>query len=420
MYAYQKIHFWELPPTKIGLALNKDTKDWFLDKSIQVAGSQQKVTELLNSASENYGKRIKYGHGMIRTWKYCHNRHLPVWVVLELTKLICPNAPERLVLLTQIERGIEYYRAGWGGTYCIKNPKLPIIVTPELVSVVFHFCGDGHLSFRKHTTNSYRQINLIGLKRVYDKLQNCFGEFALCENAFKNGKLEMPRVIGEIYKDIFKLGSCRWDEARIPEPIKNLPKEFLLAGLVAFIVDEGSIGEVIQIYSKNPKLLADIREVAQKIDYKCLPIREKYARGVLDCYRFSISPQSYLKMCEDLDALIACFPTCDFAHKTDLFKLQVERVKRGGGKRAHGLGFNQIINILERKLMTTDELIAEIKIGKSSLRELLTKLESKGIVKRAGWQKRKLMWKLASNTPKSFSVAQDCAKGCFSQVNTSS
>lgn len=280
--------------------------------------------------------------------------------------------------------------------------------------MVFHFCGDGHLSFRKHTANSYRQINLVGLERVYDKLQNCFGEFALCEGSFKDGKLEIPRVIGEIYKHIFKLSSCRWNEARIPEKIKKLPNEFLLAGLVAFIVDEGSIGEVIQIYSKNPELLGDIREIAQKIGCRCLPIREKFVRGNFDCYRFSISPRSYLRLYKDLKSLTAHFPTCDFAHKTCLFEQQVKRILRGRNKRKKGLGLTQITNLLQNKKLTGDELALEMNIGKSSVRELLSKLEKRGMVKRAGWQKRKLMWELTSNTPKSFSVAQDYAKGCFS------
>lgn len=402
MRAYQKIHFWELPPTKIGLALNKSIRNWLIDKAIRTAGSQQKLTVLLNKNSKLHGKQSKYNHGMIYLWKYgfehrknaVKNRHVPLWVLLEIVKIISPDKTNQKILLTKIEKEIKYYKCNWGGTYCIKKPKLPIVITPELTSVVFNFCGDGHLSFRKHVAHSYRQINLVGLKRVYEKLRNCFGNFELCQNSFKSGKLEIPRVIGELYKHIFGLGSCRWDEARIPENIKNLPNEFLLAGLVAFIIDEGSIGEVIQIYSKNPRLLSDIQEITQKLGYSCLPIRPKYHNKALDCYRFSISPKSYLKINEDIKELVKKFPTCDFAHKKNLFEFQVNRVKRGGKKRKDGLGLTQIIDALKQNSATTDELVMKIGIGKSSLRELLAKLEAQGSIRRAGWQNRRLIWAL--------------------------
>lgn len=401
MYAYQKIHFWELPPTKIGLALREKTRNWIITQSVKKIGSQYKLAELLNKKSKLYGKQTRYSHGTIYSWKrfehlgtLMKSSYIPLWALLEMIKLLNPGGNARKSILLKIEEEIDCYKCYWSGTYHIKKPKLPIVITPELTSVVFNFCGDGHLSFCKHVMNSYRQMNHTGLRRVYEKIQNSFGEFELCPRSFKDGKLEIPRVIGELYKFIFGLGSCRWDEARIPEAIKTLPAEFLLAGLVAFIIDEGSIGEVIQIYSKNSKLLADIHEIAQKLKYRCLPIRQKYHCNSLDCYRFSISPKSYLKMDQDIKKLTIKFPTCDFAHKTRLFEFQVNRIKRGGKKRKDGIGLAQITDMLKQKQTTTNELMIKIGIGKSSLRALLTKLESQGIIRCAGLQKRRYLWEL--------------------------
>ena len=63
-----------------------------------------------------------------------------------------------------------------------------------------------------------------------------------------------------------------------------MPKKYLLAGLLAFIVDEGNVAEVIEIYSKNYELLKDIQNISIKCDYNCKLIREKYRYGIFDSY----------------------------------------------------------------------------------------------------------------------------------------
>ncbi|MBU0958380.1 MAG: hypothetical protein KKB31_00400, partial [Nanoarchaeota archaeon] len=91
----------------------------------------------------------------------------------------------------------------------------------------------------------------------------------------------------------------------------------LLAGLVSFIIDEGHVGEVITIYGKNKRLMADIREIGIKCGYLCHPIREKYAYGKFDVYRFSISSKSYNKLHNDILKISKLFPTCTLAQKQE-------------------------------------------------------------------------------------------------------
>ena len=43
--------------------------------------------------------------------------------------------------MRKIEKNIEYY-TGTGKSHPILNPKLPLHLTPEMVSVIFHFMGD--------------------------------------------------------------------------------------------------------------------------------------------------------------------------------------------------------------------------------------------------------------------------------------
>ena len=134
---------------------------------------------------------------------------------------------------------------------------------------------------------------------------------------FNNGRLNIPKIITEFYKHYFKLPNTNTFEAYVPKHIKNFKKEFLLAGLISFIIDEGHIGEVITIYGKNKRLMEDIREVGLKCGYLCHPLREKYAYGKFDVYRFSISSKDYEKFYGDILELSKSFPTCTLAQKME-------------------------------------------------------------------------------------------------------
>jgi hypothetical protein len=104
-------------------------------------------------------------------------------------------------------------------------------------------------------------------------------------------------------------------DAYIPIPIKNMSREFILAGLLAFIVDEAHVYEVITVYSKNKRLILDIKEISEQLGYLTHSLREKYAYGRFDVYRFSISSKSYRKLWDDIAKLSSKFPQCDLCHK---------------------------------------------------------------------------------------------------------
>lgn len=217
--------------------------------------------------------------------------------------------------MIEIEENIEYY-TGLGKSNPILSPKLPLHLTPEMISVIFHFMGDGHIG-KKAEVSSYRQMNKEGLKNFLKKLQNIFGSFNYPKKEFENGRLNVPKIITEFYVYYFKLPNTNTFEAYIPENIKKLKKEFLLAGLISFIVDEGHIGEVITIYGKNKRLMNDIREIGIKCGYLCHPLREKYAYSKFDVYRFGISSKDYKKFYEDILELSKSFSTCTLAQKME-------------------------------------------------------------------------------------------------------
>ncbi len=74
-----------------------------------------------------------------------------------------------------------------------------------------------------------------------------------------------------------------------------MPQDFLLAGLNAFIIDEGHIGESIEIYSSNKNLLDDIVEIINKLGYISYGPKTKKERDGIS-YRAYIS----LKKCKTI------------------------------------------------------------------------------------------------------------------------
>ena len=329
MKNYQEIHIWNFPPTLIYIRLNEGFRKKLFNNLINKLGSQRKAINFINKSAKNYGLDRNYRHGNLYSWiegqKFDRGKivsiNIPLWLLIELSKLLSDSNNLYNNIMQLIEVNVESYTS-LGNSNSIRNPKLPIIVNPEFVSIIFHFCGDGHLG-NKRDCCSYKQKNKQGLVNVLNKLRNSFGDFNYSKSEFENYRLNIPKAISDIYRYYFNLITLNTFEARIPNSIKSLPKEFLLAGLCSFIVDEGHIWEVITIYSKNRLLLEDIKEITVKCGYKCYDIKKKYARGKLDCYRFSISSSSYNMLYDNIVGLSKIFQTCSLAHKMKRLENQI-------------------------------------------------------------------------------------------------
>lgn len=323
MKSYKEIHIWEFHPTLTFIRLNQEFKENIFRELKEKSTSIKDLLNKINKSAKKYGMKRNYNTGHISSWIKGHkkdrgkikNINIPLWLLIEISKILSKNDKINNKVMKEIEKNVEYY-TGIGRSHTINNPKLPLHLTPEMISVIFHFVGDGHIG-RKEVVSSYRQMNKEGLNNFLKKLKNIFGNFNYPKQEFNNGRLNIPKIITEFYKHYFKLPNTNTFESYIPEHIKNLKKEFLLAGLISFIVDEGHIGEVITIYSKNKRLIEDIREIGIICEYLCHPLRKKYTYGKFDVYRFSISSKSYNKFYEDMIRLSALFPTCHLAQKQE-------------------------------------------------------------------------------------------------------
>ncbi len=323
MKKYKNIHIWEFPKNLTFIRLNEEfRKDLFTKLKLKMSSTKE-ILNHINKNSFKYKIKRRYNTGHISSWIKGYkkdrgkikNVNIPLWLLIEISKNLSESNSNKNKMMIEIEENIEYY-TGTGKSHPILNPKLPLFLTPEMVSVIFHFMGDGHIG-RKKVVSSYRQMNKEGLNNFLKKLNNVFGDFGYPKKEFENGRLNVPKIITEFYNYYFKLPNTNTFEAYVPNNIKGLKREFLLAGLISFIVDEGHVGEVITIYGKNYKLMEDVREVAIKCGYLCHPIRKKYAYGKFDVYRFSISSKSYNKFYKDILVLSKEFPTCNLAQKQE-------------------------------------------------------------------------------------------------------
>jgi hypothetical protein len=355
---------------------------------------------IVNAKSRIYGITRKYNSGHFWAWKKGRKRdrgkvksvRIPLWAIIEFSKLLSCSARDAHSIMCIIEKGVVCY-AGTGKSTPVFEPKLPLRLTPELVSIVFHLFGDGHIG-RGVDVSHYRQINGFGLQNFIRKLHNSFGNFR--ETIVENSKIIVPRIITDFYRHYFGFNGCRWDTARIPRGVKVLRKEFLVAGLAAFIVDEGHISDHIELYSSNHNLLSDLREIVQRLGYTTTSIHPKYRYGILNGYRFLILKESAPLFYRDLKSLTQRFPTCGLVHKSARLEFMVKTKERGWRRKPHGVTKRRLIDLL-RSPMTSQELSSQLNIPASSIREHLLQLQATNKVRRLGKKnKRSIVWVAAS------------------------
>jgi hypothetical protein len=383
----KQFHIWNFHPTKTFIRLEDNFRKTLFDR-VQVAIGFGKSADLLNQKSAKYKIGRKYSKSHFYAWRdgFKLDRekrksvHVPLWVLMELSKSLAKSDQTDNEIMKRVEKNVISY-SGRGKARSVLRPKLPVNLTPELVSIIFHICGDGHIGGTGPA--HYAQINEVGLRNFYAKLNNCFGDA---------GKLKVewlrcfiPEVIVDFYRHCFGLNKSRWHNARIPESVKRLPEPYLVAGLVAFIIDEGHIGgDIIEIYSGNRNLLNDIKEISRKLKYRCWGPKRKFRYGKPDSWRLYISVKDAMKLHKDIIGVSKQYPTCTLAHKTAVLEAIVARKERKITKTKDGISQKEILALLSTGPKTVSQLAAELKIGHSSMREHLYKLEKRKEVVRAG------------------------------------
>ena len=104
-------------------------------------------------------------------------------------------------------------------------------------------------------------------------------------------------------------------------------QEFLLAGLLAYIVDDGCISNGIEIYGSNKKVMDSLGEITSRLGYENSGVKLKAKRGyrthLSDHFRLRLTHAGCKKLFSDMEELREKFPTCYLAQKQEKFEKMV-------------------------------------------------------------------------------------------------
>ena len=161
-----------------------------------------------------------------------------------------------------------------GGTNFIKNPILPIKITPVFDMLLAHHMGDGTVINPKKGRLpyfGYRQFDKFYRIQYIKKIENVFGDIIFKENYFETStRPYCPPVISSLFFKYYNLEIKDFlsEESRIPQIIFNKTKDDMLAVLIAFIIDEGHIDSTqITIGLKNKALIQDLKKLCDILRY---------------------------------------------------------------------------------------------------------------------------------------------------------
>lgn len=301
----------------------KDTKNRIL-KTTELL-SFIKDLRLILRGNTNISNKFKINPGTFNN--YISNnkiKKLPLDLIEDLTKFTEENILCFKFTFEELQDNILSYRAHHGKTIKPEfqdERKIPIKVTPEFESIIYHLMGDGHV--RAIGSGEYTQLSKKGRVNFLNKLYNVFGYFEVTEKSFDHGKVIIPKVIISIICKYYNLNfnGFNWNTSKLPLNISS-DRDFKIAGLAAFIIDEGHVSNRgIEIYSGNQQLLSQIRKLAVDLDLDCSELKTKKANGnTKESFRFRIRKESSREFLRMVIKLKEKYQYCGLAQKESILQ----------------------------------------------------------------------------------------------------
>ncbi|MBS3092808.1 hypothetical protein J4466_05315 [Candidatus Pacearchaeota archaeon] len=311
-----------------------------------------------------------------------HPKFMPLSLLFQLIKIAKRK-------IDDLEANILAYRSGGRGLV-IDKPNIPIKVTPELDSIVIHLFADGAAG---EFTPSYTQKNKETLDNFIRKLENCFGNFKK-SIYFTQGKYQVkfPKAITDILSKYYSIKSYNSYKSKIPEAIlKRKESKFKLACIIAFIVDEGNIRDVISLYSANKGLLNGIKNLTIDCNYICSKISFNKKSGN---YSFTISTYNLERFYQDIKGLSKEFPTCNLSFKEKEVVFILNRRKIINPKNRL-FTEKKILNIIQREKATAQQISKLTNYAYCTIIHNLKRLLNEGKLKRTKSSNKTYIWELA-------------------------
>ena len=251
-------HIWDFlnADFKISVDLKKEFKD--------------KIKFKIENNIYNISKRVKISPIRIYEYFIYQKSAIPLDFLYKIIKLLSISLEEtekNIIMIKQLHVP---------STNSIKNPKLPITITPYLTSLVANLFFDGSVPEDGKGTY-YNQKNKEIMEDFIKKVKEIFGEVSYSLKLDHRGvlKCRIPRLIGELCRYIYKVKSFGTFDSRVPDLISNLNKEHKISFIITGILDEGSItydGD-IQFGVSNKDMILDFKNLCRSIGLETTEVR---------------------------------------------------------------------------------------------------------------------------------------------------
>jgi len=268
-------------------------------------------------------------------------------------------------------------------TNSIRNPKIPIEISPYMTSIVSHLFFDGSVP-RDGKGTYYNQKNEKIMDDFIKKLNSVFGDVSYSLKIDHKGvlKCRMPRLIGEICRNVYGITtSFGTFDARVPKKIFKMDDDHKQAFVLSAIIDEGSItydGDIMFGVS-NKWMCEDVKMLCNQIGLETSTVNKKIRKKY---YYFRIkSKDGLLKI---IDSLSAVCPLISLGYKEERLRHHFKtkkvpglRTKKGADQRR-----KSILELIENEPRTANQLSVELIIPCRSVKRHLKYLMKKNIIKR--------------------------------------
>ncbi len=239
---------------------------WEFPKEFWVRLDAGMVRELVDCAAESVGD-LKQLVSILNVSKFTvyNSRAERSFIPLPTLLKLCDLAGDEYAI-EQVEPSIVAYKGGWAVKRPIRNPKLPLVETPDLFALMGHLMGDGGYSGNEAY---YANTSPSLVDKFISLLRGVFGDVP---NRVRVNRPEGARSISlvwfgltvvQLLRHLYQI-DFRTFTARVPRRLFELPREYAAAFLRAFGDDEGTVhDDWIALYSANQELMQDIYGLVQ-------------------------------------------------------------------------------------------------------------------------------------------------------------
>jgi len=350
MKKYDSIQIWDLAnyDSDLNIVLSQPGRDYIRKKIL-------KRYSLLKYASKEIN---------INYWSLIDNlrgrRAIDFWNLLRLVKKL---SLDKNIIQREIE-GLVIRRVK------IRNVHFPVQCDPVFVSLFINLLGDGGARGGKGS-GYFHYAEPEAYQLIQKKINYILGI-----TPYQKGE-SVPRILVFLMMKYFGIESVATKKSVFPNKILKADRLTRLAGLTAFVNDEGTITtSFIQIYSSNYKLLSGVRTLAQSLDYTVSKISQRKDKKI---YLFRIN--SIRRFYEDYKKLIKKYPEVKLINRKEKV-LRILDLISEKPKRSRKDVFNLIIKELQKGERTIYELCETTRLSQTGIYGYLRELLRDGIIRR--------------------------------------